>query len=42
MITAIFNKFGDEGDMKSMRRLLEFYGEQFQPEITGISSSEQM
>jgi len=37
MIVAIFRKFKDEGETKSFKRLLNFYGKEFQPEKTGIS-----
>jgi len=37
MIVAIFRKFTDEGEMKSLMRVLRFYGEEFQPERTGIT-----
>jgi len=37
MIVAIFRKFTDEGGMKSLKRLLQFYGEEFEPEKTGIN-----
>jgi len=37
MIVAIFRKFKDEGETKSFKRLLNFYGKEFQPERMGIS-----
>lgn len=37
MIVAIFQKFGDDGYMASLRRFFEFYGEIFQPEAVGIT-----
>ena len=37
MIIAIFQKFGDEGYMESLKRFLSFYGGTFQPELFGIT-----
>lgn len=37
MIIAIFQKFGDEGYMESLKRFLSFYGGTFKPEILGIT-----
>jgi len=37
MIVALFQKFGDEGYMASLRRFFHFYGEIFQPETLGIT-----
>jgi len=40
MIVAVLEKYGDEGYMKSLRRIMKFYGEEFQPEKMGITLSE--
>jgi hypothetical protein len=40
MIVALFQKFGDEGYMASLRRFFNFYGEIFKPENTGITLME--
>jgi len=37
MIVAVFKKFTEENEMKSLMRVLSFYGEGFEPEKTGIT-----
>jgi len=37
MIVAVFRRYKDEGGIKALKRMLQFYGEEFEPEKTGIN-----